>query len=71
MKPDKRKTEDNFDPIVWQRGYDAGRKALKRDRLPAIRCDICDNGVEPEWEFCAWCGCRENWKSVADDEGAK
>jgi hypothetical protein len=20
-----------------------------------VRCDYCDNGIEPEWEFCAWC----------------
>ena len=28
---------------------------------PIMRCDNCDNGVELEWEFCAWCGGTKNW----------
>lgn len=23
--------------------------------IPKLRCDHCDNGIEQEWEFCAWC----------------
>jgi hypothetical protein len=24
--------------------------------LPADRCDSCDNGIEAEWQYCAFCG---------------
>ncbi len=24
--------------------------------LPVLRCEDCDNGIEPNWKFCAWCG---------------
>ncbi|MCC6775613.1 MAG: hypothetical protein IT537_03095 [Hyphomicrobiales bacterium] len=23
--------------------------------LPSERCDQCDNGLEPSWEYCAYC----------------
>ena len=25
-------------------------------KLPKFRCDNCDNGIETDWDFCAWCG---------------
>lgn len=34
-------------------------------KLPAFRCDNCDNGVELEWEHCAWCGATKNWIRAA------
>ena len=30
----------------------------ERRKLPALRCDECDNGVEPSWTFCPWCSRR-------------
>jgi hypothetical protein len=21
-----------------------------------LRCDDCDNGIQSDWKFCAWCG---------------
>ena len=26
-----------------------------------IRCDSCDNGIDPQWNWCAWCGGAKNW----------
>lgn len=39
----------------------------RRELLPKWRCDHCDNGIEFEWEFCAWCGASENWKTAELD----
>lgn len=41
----------------------------EKGQLPTFRCDECDNGVEPEWEFCAWCGVRAHWnpRNPTDD----
>jgi hypothetical protein len=25
-------------------------------RIPALRCDQCDNGINPGWTWCPWCG---------------
>lgn len=32
--------------------------------LPAKRCDKCDNGIEPQWQHCAWCG-HDIWNARA------
>lgn len=29
-----------------------------------VRCDRCDNGIENNWNYCAWCG----WQLVTDEE---
>jgi len=34
---------------------------LREKPLPTFRCDGCDNGVELEWEYCAWCGRTKDW----------
>lgn len=34
--------------------------------LPKWRCYHCDNGIDFEWEFCAWCGASERWKTAED-----
>lgn len=28
---------------------------LSKPKLPPMRCDTCDNGLELEWIFCPWC----------------
>lgn len=32
------------------------KERLEKIRAALDRCDQCDNGVEPEWPFCPWCG---------------
>jgi hypothetical protein len=39
-------------------------RGIKRPQLPVRRCDFCDNGIEFEWDFCAGCGARQNWKGA-------
>lgn len=49
-------------------------KPDQRRQLPSLRCDECDNGVEPAWDFCAWCGAPQNWKPAepgSHDEAGK
>jgi hypothetical protein len=46
--------QERQDPAIWFPLVDAARAAIKF--VPINRCDNCDNGVEPEWPFCAWCG---------------
>ena len=29
-----------------------------------VRCDECDNAIERDWNFCAWCG----WQLKEDEE---
>lgn len=31
-------------------------RRIQRERLPAARCDHCDNGTESGWSYCAYCG---------------
>jgi hypothetical protein len=28
-------------------------------RLPTLRCDSCDNGIEVEWAWCPYCGAAQ------------
>jgi hypothetical protein len=32
------------------------RSATIAAKLPTDRCDSCDNGIETEWQYCAFCG---------------
>lgn len=32
-------------------------------RAALSRCDKCDNGIQHDWNFCAWCG----WQLVTDE----
>jgi hypothetical protein len=34
-----------------------------------VRCDQCDNGIESDWEFCAWCGCSLREPAPCPDAG--
>lgn len=45
-----------------------GAGAMARDPLPVFRCDNCDNGVEVEWKFCAWCGAGADWVHAPSGE---
>ena len=43
-------------------------KRLRAARQTMFRCDNCNNGVEIEWKFCAWCGSGPDWVSLSADE---
>lgn len=44
----------------------------QHDGAHDFRCDNCDNGVELEWNYCAWCGATKDWVPAAHGEsGAK
>lgn len=46
-----------------------GRPLTAQEKLANLmeamkRCDQCDNGIEPDWHYCAWCG----WDLIGDEQ---
>lgn len=41
--------------------YDVADRLDTKPVPPAFRCSNCDNGIELEWEYCAWCGAIKDW----------
>lgn len=46
-----------------------GRAVTQPSAAPQLRCDECDNGVDPTWNYCPWCGETNHWspRKPSDD----
>jgi len=68
--------EQHYAPLLRElldHGVEAALSALECTAVrPAFRCGSCEDVVEIEWKFCAWCGGGADWIPtviVAEERG--
>lgn len=45
-----------WERVIMDSALRGSVKVVNRKKIPELRCDDCDNGIEADWKFCAWCG---------------